>query len=924
MRTLHDQSRLSLPFALPIGLPVGLLLSVIGAMPNCRAQAESWHLEATEQRDALGYAVCWLPDLDGDGRRDFAASSLQGAIGGSGRVRFFSAATGTLLRELTSAQPFDRFGSELALVADVDGDGLDDVAVSGGSGSAGSGPQLVDLFSSATGALLRTHASVPGLDAYGFHVIRLADLDGDGSDDYACANGGSPGTVAIHSGATGALIRSHLGSNWWDSLGYAIAALGDVDGDATGDYALGNPFDGFPAGPLGVAWIHSGRTGAVIHRLANLSGAGVTGFAIASAGDIDGDGRDDLLLGDPSYNLVEGRFAAISGASGATLWTVAAPPGSADSIGAFLAAAGDLDGDGDPDLVTSATGLAALAAHDGASGAPIGSFALPAPFGVTLDASVDASGDGVRDLLLGLPTADDTAQRREAGRAVVIDGGGAGVLAEARGRSFEPQLGSAMVLLEDRDGDGWREVAVGVPGGDGDTYGEVRVISGQSGGELARFVASQPGESFGAALASLADQDGDGLDELLVGAPTAVGGGRVDLLSSGTGAVLASFAPPSGAARFGHSVGAAQDSAGAWRIAIGDPQHDAGGGPIGRVELRALASGALIAGRNGWFAQAQHGHALDAVDDVNGDGAPDWIVAANGGTATQQGGLEMVDGANGQLLWRVTGARFGARVGDSVARIGDLDGDGIGDVVGGRVDGAAGNANGLIAARSGASGKELFRLFGAPSAAGTPAEFGTTVRGLGDLNGDGVDDFAVGAPGYAEDALLRGAVELVSGATASLLRRVDGPAELLARFGTSLAHPGWRADGRLDPDASPDLVAAGRDAISANLRRSRAQAHRLARLFLEIDPPVATDGTFVTLATRGGPASAAAGLWLVDFAGTPIDRFAAFGTLDAFGTFAVVDQVPPGLAGLDATFRSYAVGFSGRLVRSQDERIEFE
>lgn len=888
--------------------------------PAVNAQQPQWRLEAVQRRDALGITATWIADLNGDGTVDFATSILP-PIGSPefSSVQLRSGRDGTLLREITSSSRNDGFGQTVASVPDLDGDGLDDLVVGASlreTSAALAG--TLELFSSATGALLRVHDQSNLPRVLGGLVIRMRDVDGDGVDDYLATMRSFD--VVLFSGATGGLIRRHTSPTGVSNFGEDVADIGDVDFDGVPDYVILDPFS-VDHGSFGWARIYSGASGSLIRSLDNFAQlGGIAALNATAAGDIDGDGAADLFLasGDP---IPDGMVVAASGATGATLWHVAATPGLAEGFARPLAAPGDLDGDGDPDLICG--GATALHWFDQATGARTGSTPLAFPASA-LDTHRDVDGDGRADLLVGLSSADDVDQDAGAGRVLLIDNATAAIRFDVRGRSHTPQIGATAVVLEDRDGDGWREIALAVPGGDGDNRGVVLITSGRDGSEVLRITSAIPSDEFGAALAAMGDRDGDGFSDLLVGAPGDPAGGRADIVSSSTGALLLSIGAPLGAVRFGHAIAAEHDSNGRWIGAIGDPAKTISATSSGRVQFHDLTTGALIAAHDAWTTSVGFGHALAALADTNRDGVPDFAVGATHENLTQLGSITLVSGADGTRRWRRLGAPNGDAYGWSVERIGDLDGDGIEDLLTGNPTASA--SAGMVTARSGRDGTRLFRLIGPTPPLGQEFEFGKSLTQLGDVDRDGIDDFAVGLPGWYEEGRT-GAVEVYSSRMPALLKRFLDTEGSSSAFGGGLLHPGLSGTTQVGPDRRPDLGAGCGIAVVNPFEpaaRSSAVLWNLSAHLLDITPRTAAAGEVVTLTQRGGPAGAFAGLFALAVAGTVINDFVAFGTLDSLASFTVSDTVPSGLSGLDATFRGYTIGWTGKLESSSDETVLFE
>jgi hypothetical protein len=141
-------------------------------------------------------------------------------------------------------------------------------------------------------------------------------------------------------------------------LGTAVATLGDVNSDGKADFLVGVPGkdigDGEDAVPdVGVAYVYSGADGSVLHTLTDpvVESDARFGFALVNAGDVDGDGVADALIGAPG----RAKAFVFSGQTGALIFTIPSPvTEKVASFGYAVAGGQDLDGDGKPDFVIGA------------------------------------------------------------------------------------------------------------------------------------------------------------------------------------------------------------------------------------------------------------------------------------------------------------------------------------------------------------------------------------------------------------------------------------------------------------------------------------------------------------------------------------------------------------------------------------------
>jgi hypothetical protein len=232
---------------------------------------------------------------------------------------------------------------------------------------------LVFLRLSAAPPLIEIDNPVPAANAlFGTGVAGVGDLNGDGTPDLVA---GAPGAGAVYviSGADRSVIRTLANPENVAGVrfGYSVAGTGDLTGDGVEDIAVGAPGpEGFlpvPCDPLGGmvcpppewgrVFLFSGSTGALIRTLHPSAGDFFTfGFALASIGDVNGDGVPDLAAGSPVLLYSWGQVYAFSGADGSQLW-IAQEPGDRQAIasfGVFLAPVADFNADGTRDLVVSA------------------------------------------------------------------------------------------------------------------------------------------------------------------------------------------------------------------------------------------------------------------------------------------------------------------------------------------------------------------------------------------------------------------------------------------------------------------------------------------------------------------------------------------------------------------------------------------
>ncbi|MCI0585608.1 MAG: integrin alpha [Planctomycetes bacterium] len=341
---------------LRVGLPILLLLQVTGRVP---AQGTVLWQAGGAGFDSFGASLANLGDVDADGVPDFVIGAPQAATLGvnAGSARVVSGATGSALLTVIGAGPGDRFGASVAATGDLDGDGVADFIVGASEEGSPPGTGYARVLSGATGALLFVlPGSLPG-EKFGWSTAGPGDLDADGIPDLLVgapqAFLSGPGGAVAFSGANGSVLLNLSGAAVADWFGYALAAAGDADGDGVPDLLVGAPFAD-PPGILsgGRAYLLSGANGAPLLTLDGATSQERFGASVAATADLDGDAVTDLLVGAPRYPSGNGpgRARVFSVTSGASLFTLGGtlPNG---GFGTSVGPAGDVNADGMDDVL---------------------------------------------------------------------------------------------------------------------------------------------------------------------------------------------------------------------------------------------------------------------------------------------------------------------------------------------------------------------------------------------------------------------------------------------------------------------------------------------------------------------------------------------------------------------------------------------
>jgi hypothetical protein len=269
-------------------------------------------LGATGER--LGTAIESMGDLDGDGVADLAI-----AEGSFAAVRVVSGSSGALLYTIPSPSFGFVFGESIASGRDVDGDGFWDLVIGDwGANPGGVGGGAAFLYSGHSGAFLFEFDGSAGHDDFGDSVALLSDVDQDGVADVlvGATFESQSGRAHVFSGANGSLIRTVEPPYFTTStigFGGVVADAGDMTRDGFGDFIVVQLWGGegeLDATFYPVAHLHSGRDGSRIYHYLDPFSL-ITSFAssIELAPDMDGDGVRDLAFTTPRDDDGSWKFA---------------------------------------------------------------------------------------------------------------------------------------------------------------------------------------------------------------------------------------------------------------------------------------------------------------------------------------------------------------------------------------------------------------------------------------------------------------------------------------------------------------------------------------------------------------------------------------------------------------------------------------
>lgn len=244
------------------------------------------------------------------------------------------------------------FGWAVSELEDVDRDRVMEAIV--GEPFTGTGSTYV--YSGRTGKLLyRFGGATPGAQQ-GYAMADAGDVSGDRiADIVTAAPGDGAGRAQVYSGRTGRLLHDFAGANAGDFFGSAVASAGDVDRDGRADVLVGAERNDDAGANAGKAYVFSGRTGALIRELQVGDEGDLFGSATDWTEDLDRDRVPDQIVGARNAGLAgpgngPGRAYVFSGRTGRLLFEIAPPATGRDLGWFFVAGVGDVNGDRRPDV----------------------------------------------------------------------------------------------------------------------------------------------------------------------------------------------------------------------------------------------------------------------------------------------------------------------------------------------------------------------------------------------------------------------------------------------------------------------------------------------------------------------------------------------------------------------------------------------
>ena len=388
---------------------------------------QEWRGEAAG--DQFGWIGRDIGDVDGDGVRDVTTSAPTSGEGGpnSGKVYAYSSRTGELLWEVVGEAGW-QLGQGIEAAGDVNADGVPDVVAGAPGGN------VAFVYSGRDGSVIHELQGEQEAELFGRKVGDVGDLNDDGYDDVLIgaplndAAGQNAGRAYVYSGRDGSLLLTLTGERAGDTFGFSGGGA-TVDGRTF--IVVGSPNAGPNNG--GRVYVYEGMTTEPKFFIeSDDTGRRLGGMFVSVVGDLDNDGTPDIYGSDwanAALGPATGRVFVHSGETGERLYTLTGEvPG--DGFGIGVADAGDVDGDGHDDMVIGAWQHAASAAsggkiyvYSGRTGELMRSITgkvMGETFGFDATGVGDVDGDGTIDFLL--TSAWSAVSGPRSGRMFIVSG----------------------------------------------------------------------------------------------------------------------------------------------------------------------------------------------------------------------------------------------------------------------------------------------------------------------------------------------------------------------------------------------------------------------------------------------------------------------------------------------------------------------
>jgi hypothetical protein len=429
----------------------------------------------------FGYAVSSAGDVNRDNFGDLLIGAPYYESGTGRAMLFYGGSAPDSVPDLILHGEGGLFGAAVSCAGDINGDGYDDIAV--GAENYNNNTGRVYLYYGGPSPDNEPDLIFDGVAAnnwFGTAIGGAGDVNHDGFDDLLIGSSGFgnyTGRTYLYLGSVNpdtVADAVYTGQNTGDQFGESVAGAGDVNGDGYNDFLIGSKAHNSSAGRIAICFGAASLTSVTMLFVNGSAANDQFGDTVASAGDVNHDGYDDILAGASGAGSSTGSVTLFLGGAAfdVTPDEILTGEGSAQFFGASVSAAGDLNHDGYGDFIVGAYGYSANTGRvyvylGGISldGTPDLTLTGESPghyFGQSLTGAGSFNGDVYSDILVGAPEVQFHTGRSYLYLGQPVTDSDADLLFEGEGA--DNYFGFSVSGAGDVNGDGYRDIIAGAYG----------------------------------------------------------------------------------------------------------------------------------------------------------------------------------------------------------------------------------------------------------------------------------------------------------------------------------------------------------------------------------------------------------------------------------------------------------------------------
>ena len=711
-------------------------------------------LSGENSQNFYGASVSGAGDVNNDGYSDVIIGAY-GNNSNKGKVYIYfgsNSMDSTADVILTGQNPNDKFGVSVSCAGDVNNDGYSDVIIG------------ADSFNNSTGAAYIFYGGISmdniadvqfnGIannNFFGHCVSAAGDVNGDNFDDviigaYGASFNAGSAQVFYGSSTMDNTADVTISGIMFGNLGRSVAGAGDVNGDGFDDVIAGEDYNGFNTGNVKIYLGSASMNNVPDVTLIGEHSADKYGWCVSGAGDMNGDGFDDVIAGAPGYSSGKGKIYVYYGAASMDSYSDIVKTGTGVNglLGYSVSEAGDFNGDGFSDIIAGAYGenisMGKVYFYQYRTDPPrtLADLTLTGSYGsglgiISSDAG-DVNGDGYSDFI---------ANAVSIGKVYIYFGGMNMDNVPDFIKSGNYGFGECVSAAGDVNGDGYDDVIIGINnvGVNGDGKAQI-FFGGQNMDTIADLTMyeQQNNTRFGESLCGAGDLNNDGYDDVIIG-DMDENGGRAYIYYGGANMnneIDLTLYSETQYSQFGYCFAPKKDINGDGYndLVVGARSFNSG---LGRVYIYYGSTSMdnspdLVL--QGQAAGEEFGSSV-SLGDINGDGYYDVICGApffnsyTGRIFLFYGGASMDNVADKVFNADTASGFFGA-----FQTSADFNNDGYDDIVTNSITSSYGGKVNFYYGNQNISTNSQFTIRGGPY-------LGRAVESVKDFNGDHVPDLAI-------------------------------------------------------------------------------------------------------------------------------------------------------------------------------------